>query len=45
MTWINYTRAWRNAARQDSCDAIGFVCWHIIAAGLVFAAVLQAVLG
>jgi len=43
MTWHQYKRAWHDAAREDSCAAAGWVCWHIIAAGLLLAVVLRAV--
>jgi len=45
MTWTEYRRKWRNAAREDSCGAVGWVCWHIIAAALVTALIMQAVTG
>lgn len=43
MTWADYRTTWRNAERDDSCASVGWVCWHIIVAGLVVAVVMEAI--
>ena len=42
MTWADYRTTWRNAATDDSCASVSWWCWHIIAAGLIVAVVMEA---